>query len=697
VMIGRYWGKRFDLNQLRHLANVDRRGASLKGLMLAAEAIGFAPRPVKASLDQLAQQPLPAIAHWEGRHYIVVYAITARTVVVADPELGPRTLSHATFLAGWTGYTLLLQPTAMLQQTAEAKPSLGRFVELLKPHWRVLSEIALASLLIQVFGLVTPIMTQLLLDRVVVQRSGTTLVAVGIGLIIFSVFRVGLSSLRRYLLYHTANRIDLALIVGFVSHALRLNLSYFETRYVGDITSRIGENQKIRQFLTGDALNTLLDMSTVFIYIGLMFWYSWQMALLVLLLIPLLAAVALIATPFLQQISRESFTAKAKESSYLIEALSGIGTIKSMGIERRVRWHWEQLLSRYIKLNFSSQILRERMHFASGMIETLISRVLLLIGIWQVINDQLTIGQLMAFTMVMGNVISPFMGLIDLWDDFQEVLIAVERLNDVIDAPAEEVAATQGQLLLPPIAGHIRFENVTFRYNLESPTNTLQNLSFEVTPGQTVAIVGRSGSGKTTIAKLLLGLYLPTDGKISIDGHDLTTISLKSLRQQVGVVDQNTFLFGGSIRENLMIAHPEAAESAMLAAATIAGVDQFIATLPMGYDTQIGEGGGMLSGGQRQRLAIARALLGQPRLLVFDEATSSLDAQTERLIQDNLSAILHRQTSFIIAHRLSTVRHADLILVLDQGVLVESGTHDALMQRQGRYYHLNQQQLLVAA
>ncbi len=697
VMIGRYWGKRFDLNQLRHLANVDRRGASLKGLMLAAEAIGFAPRPVKASLDQLAQQPLPAIAHWEGRHYVVVYAITPRTVIIADPELGPRQLSHATFLAGWTGYTLLLQPTAMLQQSPEAKPSLGRFVELLRPHWLVLGEIALASLLIQVFGLVTPIMTQLLLDRVVVQRSGTTLVAVGIGLIIFSVFRVGLTSLRRYLLYHTANRIDLALIVGFVSHALRLNLSYFETRYVGDITSRIGENQKIRQFLTGDALNTLLDMSTVFIYIGLMFWYSWQMAWLVLLLIPLLAAVALIATPFLQQVSRESFTAQAKESSYLIEALSGIGTIKSMGIERRVRWHWEQLLSRYIKLNFSSQILRERMRFASSLIETLISRILLLVGIWQVINDRLTIGQLMAFTMVMGNVISPFMGLIDLWDDFQEVLIAVERLNDVIDSPAEESLSSQGQLILPPIEGHIRFDNVSFRYNLESPTNTLQNLSFAVTPGQTVAIVGRSGSGKTTIAKLLLGLYLPTDGKISIDGHDLTTISLKSLRQQVGIVDQNTFLFGGSIRENLMVAHPEASEAAMIDVATIAGVDQFIPSLPMGYDTQIGEGGGMLSGGQRQRLAIARALLGQPRLLVLDEATSSLDAQTERLIQDNLGAILHRQTSFIIAHRLSTVRHADLILVLDQGVLVESGTHDQLIQHQGRYYHLNQQQLLVTA
>ncbi|MBE9031054.1 peptidase domain-containing ABC transporter [filamentous cyanobacterium LEGE 11480] len=697
LMIGRFWGKRFDLNQLRNLANVDRRGASLKGLMIAAEAIGFAPRPVKASLDQLASQPLPAIAHWEGIHYIVVYEVTKREVLVADPEIGPRRLTHAAFLAGWSGYTLLLQPTSMLEQVPEAKRSLGRFFALLKPHWLVLTEIAVASLVMQVFGLVTPIMTQLLLDRVVVQRSTTTLMTVGVGLIIFSLFKIGISSLRRYLLRHTANRIDVALVVGFISHALQLNLSYFETRYVGDITSRIGENQKIRRFITGEALNTLLDMSTVFVYIILMFWYSWQMSLLALSLIPLLGGVALIATPFLRQLSRESFTARARESSYLIESLTGIGTVKAMGIERRIRWKWEQLLNRYIKIHFSGQILREQIRFTSRVIETTISRLLLLVGIWQVINDQLTIGQLMAFNMVMGNVIGPFMGLIDLWDDFQEVLISVERLNDVIDAPAEADRQDESKITLADIQGHIRFENVTFRYNLETTTNTLQNLSFEVLPGQTVALVGRSGSGKTTVSKLLLGLYLPTDGKIFIDGHDVTTIALHSLRQQVGVVDQNTFLFGGSIRENLMVGHPEATEADMLEAARLAGANQFIAAMPMQYDAQIGEGGGMLSGGQRQRLAIARALIGQPRLLVFDEATSSLDAETERLIQENLGEILHQQTSFIIAHRLSTIRNADLILVLDQGILVESGTHDELMHKRGRYYHLNHQQLLVAS
>ena len=663
--------------------------------MIAAEQLGFAARPVKASLDQIAQQPLPAIAHWEGRHYIVVYEVTKRDVLVADPEIGRRRLSHRAFIEGWTGYTLLLQPTVLLEKATEEKKSLKRFFALLKPHWLVLGEILIASLLIQIFGLVTPLMTQILLDRVVVQRSSTTLVAIGAGLMIFSFFRMVLTSLRQYLLYHTANRIDVSLVVGFINHALRLPLSYFETRYVGDITSRIAENQKIRRFITGSAITTLLDLLMVFVYVGLMVWYSWQMAALALVMVPLLAIVTLISTPFIQQVSREEFTARTQEGSYLIEALTGIGTIKSMGLERRVRWRWETLFNKSIKLNFSAQVIRERMRFASGFIETGVSQSLLLFGIWFVINDQLTIGQIMAFNMLLGNVISPFMRLIELWDDFQEILISVERLNDVLDAPAEE-GEGKSSIALPTITGHIRFENVTFRYNLESTQNTLENLSFEVQPGQTVALVGRSGSGKTTISKLLLGLYLPTDGKVFVDGYDLSNIPLRSLRQQVGVVDQNTFLFGGTIRENLTVGHPNATTDDITESARMAGADRFIDQLPMRYDSAIGEGGGMLSGGQRQRLAIARSLLGKPRLLILDEATSSLDAETERLIQDNLNQILNQQTTFIIAHRLSTVRNADLILVLDQGVLIESGTHESLMKKRGQYYALNQQQLTIA-
>jgi ATP-binding cassette subfamily B protein len=698
VMIGRYWGKRFSVNHLRTLANISRDGASLRGLVTAAENMGFSPRPVKAELKSLNAQNLPAIVHWEGNHYIVVYRVTRDRVIVGDPAIGRRILSDRAFLAGWAGYTLLLQPTALLSQAPEAEHNFWKFFELIKPHWFVLLEVLLASLAIQLFGLVTPLLTQILLDRVVVERSTTTLIAIGIGLLIFSLFQMITRSLRRYLIYHTANRIDLALIVGFVSHAFRLPLSYFESRYVGDITSRIEENRKIRRFITGEALTLSLDLLTIFVYVGLMFWYSWQMALLTLIIVPFFLLLAVFATPFLKRISREIFNAKTRESSYLIESLTGIGTIKSMGIERTVRWHWEDLFNKSVKVNFSGQILNEKLNFASTLIETMLSRVLLLFGIWQVINDRLTVGQLIAFNMLVGNVISPFKRLSDLWNDFQEVVIAVERINDVIEAPPEEdLQQLSVRPSLPPILGHIRFDRVTFRYNPESEVNTLENLSFEVKPGQTVAIVGRSGSGKTTIAKLILGLYSPTQGKISIDSYETSNISLYSLRQQVGVVDRDTFLFGGSIRENISIARPGATIEAIREAARLAGADLFIQDLPLKYETHIGEGGRLLSGGQRQRIAIARALLGKPRLLILDEATNSLDAESERIIQTNLQTILKNQTTIVIAHRLSTVRNADLILVIDRGVLVESGTHQELMAKRGQYFYLNQQQTAIAS
>jgi ATP-binding cassette subfamily B protein len=299
--------------------------------------------------------------------------------------------------------------------------------------------------------------------------------------------------------------------------------------------------------------------------------------------------------------------------------------------------------------------------------------------------------------MLLGNVIRPFQRLTVLWNQVQEVVIAIERIHDVIETEPEENLQQQSRQSLPPIKGNICFEKVTFRYHPESEVNVLENLSFEVKAGQTVALVGRSGSGKTTISKLILGLYPATDGKILIDGQDINSILLRSLRSQIGVVDQDTFLFGGTIRENIGIGQPSATLEEIMEAARQAGADSFIKKLPMGYETQIGEGGGMLSGGQRQRIAIARALLGNPQLLVFDEATSHLDAESERIIQNNLTNIRKNRTTIIIAHRLSTVRNADLILVLDKGVLVEKGTHEELMAKRGQYFYLNQQQLDVAA
>jgi ATP-binding cassette, subfamily B, bacterial HlyB/CyaB len=693
VMIGRHWGKQFSLNRLRDLANVGRDGASLRALAAAAESIGFVTRPVKASLDKLAEQPLPAVAHWEGKHFIVVYKITKHRVIVADPAIGQRSLSYKEFKKGWTGYALLLEPTAFLKVAEDDKTSLFRFFDLVKPHWKVLFEVFLASLLIQVFGLITPIFTQLILDKVIVQRSEVTLNAIGLGILIFGFFRIFVNGIRQYLLDHTANRVSVAMLVGFVRHTFRLPLSYFESRYVGDIVSRIQENQKIQRFLTGEALSIILDTLTIVVYLALMFWYSWQLSLMVLLVVPPFFILAFFATSVLQKISRETFTAATEENSYLIQALTGIRSIRSMAIEQTVRWHWEELLNKLIKKSFKAQIVGNRLQIAISTIDILINTGLLWFGAWQVIHDQLTIGQLIAFNMLVGNVLSPFQRLSVLWNQLQEVVISVERINDVLEASPEEDLVTQHRQSLGKLHGHIRFENVTFRYHKESEINILENLTFEIKAEQTVAVVGRSGSGKTTLSKLILGLYPPTDGKVMIDGHDVTRISLKTLRSQFGVVDQDTFLFGGTIRENISIAHPESNLEEIIEAAKLAGADEFIQRLPMGYETQIGEGGGLLSGGQRQRLAISRALLGNPRFILLDEATSSLDSESERIIQSNLKTLLKGRTSLIIAHRLSTIRNADLILVLDKGVLVESGSHEELINKKGHYYYLNQQQL----
>ena len=695
VMIGEYWGKNFSITELRSVANVDRSGASIKGLIVAAEYLGFTPRPVKVDLSTLAKQKLPAIVHWRGNHYIVVYRVIRNKVLVSDPKIGRRTLTHHEFVKEWNGYTLLLTPTAEFKAAPEAKRNVWKYFQLIKPHLLVLLEIVAASLMIQLLGLLTPVFTQVLLDRVVVQRSTSTLMAIGSGLIVFGLFGVAISSLRRYLLFHTANKLDLSLVVGFINHTFNLPLSYFETRYVGDITSRISENRKIRSFITGDAISTLLDVLSVFIYIGLMFWYSWTLSLLALAVIPVFAVTTFVFTPFLLRISRESFDARTRERRYLIQALKGVGTIKSMGVERNVRWRWEDLINESVRIDFSGKMLAERLQISTGIIQTLISQSTMIFGVWLVIQEQLTIGQLIAFNMLVGNVVSPFQRLIGLWSQFQEILVAVERLDDVINSPVEQDLAAGNLIHLPSIRGNIRFEEVTFRYNIESEVNTIENLSFEIRPGQTVALVGRSGSGKTTIAKLLLGLYSPTQGKILVDGQDLSHVALNSLRKQTGVVDQNTFLFGGTIKENLTIAHPQATIAELKRACELAGAAEFVDQFPLKFETQIGEGGGLLSGGQRQRLAIARALLGRPRLLILDEATSNLDAESEKIIQNNLDNILSNQTTLVIAHRLSTVRRADLILVLDRGLLVERGTHQELMAKQGQYYYLNQQQIAL--
>jgi ATP-binding cassette subfamily B protein len=690
--ISQYWGKRLSLNFLRDLTGVGRSGASLKNLAKAAESIGYHARPVRASLNSLASQKNPWIAHWQGDHYIVVYRIGGDRVLVSDPARGRLSLDRQEFLRGWTGYALLLDPTEHLEQLKNEKPSLGRFVGLLVPYRSVAFQIIFASLLIQIFGIITPLFTQIILDQVVVNRTLTTLHVFSIGALLFGIWGIMLSGIRQYLVSYLSNRLDLSMIGGFIRHALMLPLRFFEDRHVGDIITRVQENQKIQRFLISQVVLAWLDFLTGFLYLGLMFYYNWQLALLVIGLVPPIVILTLVATPLLRKVSREVFNKSAEQNSSLVETITGIGTVKTTASERELRWRWEEHLTGFLNAQFRAQKLGINLQTAGGLINSIGNTALLWYGAMLVIQDQLTIGQFVAFNMLIGKVLSPVLSLTNLWDELQEVLISVERLNDVFSAEPEE--SSENPLLpLPPIKGEVRFENVTFRYNEDDDRNILQNITFTVKPGQTIAIVGRSGSGKSTLVKLLQALYHPNSGHIWIDGHDIRHVSPQSLRSQLGVVPQECFLFSGTILENITLYRPEYSLEQAVEVAKLAEAHAFIQSMPLGYNTKVGERGANLSGGQRQRVAIARALLGEPRILLLDEATSALDTESERRFQQNLVRLCRNRTTFIIAHRLSTVRNADCILVLDRGILVEQGTHEELMKQQGLYYHLAQQQL----
>jgi ATP-binding cassette subfamily B protein len=693
AMISQYWGKNFSLNWLRELAQVGRSGVSLKHLAQAAEHLGYEARPVRASLSSLVDCQNPWIAHWEGDHYVVVYRFKNDRILIGNPATGLKWLSRQNFLNSWTGYALLIDPTESLYAIPNQKRSLGQFFRLLMPYRSLAIQVILASLLIQIFGLITPLFTQIILDQVVVNKSLTTLNVFAVGLLLFGVWAIGLTAIRQYLLSYLSNRLDLTMIGGFIRHTLMLPLEFFELRHVGDIITRVQENQKIQRFLLSQVILAWLDFLMGFVYLALMFYYNWRLTLLIIALIPPIIILTLAATPLLRQVSREIFNQSAEQNSALVETITGIDTVKATASEKELRWRWEERLTNFLNSRFRGQKLGINLQAANGLIRSIGSTALLWYGATLVIQDQLTIGQFVAFNMLLGKVLEPVMSLSNLWDELQEVLISVERLNDVFEEEPEETPANP-LLTLPRIRGEVRFENVTFRYNQDEERNTLQNINFTVTPGQTIAIVGRSGSGKTTLVKLLEGLYHPNSGSIWIDGHELRHISPQSLRGQIGVVPQECFLFSGTILDNITLYRPQYSLEQAIEAARLAEAHSFIQAMPLGYKTKVGERGTNLSGGQRQRIAIARALLGAPRILILDEATSSLDTESERRFQQNLARMSRDRTTFIIAHRLSTVRNADCILVLDRGIIVQQGTHNQLMQeRQGVYYYLAQQQL----
>lgn len=695
MMIAKYYGKNLSSSRLHDLAHVDVSGSSLANLASAAEQLGFSTRGLKFDYETLMSVHLPCIVHWQGYHYIVVFHVSEKYIWVSDPAFGRRRYERDYFTKNWNGIALILEPTPRLEGLEEDRSSLKNFVQFILPYKMILFEVFVASFLLNLFGLASPIFTQNIVDKVLMHRNVSMLNIMLIGMLTILVFRILTMIIRQYLIIHTSMKIDLRMLVLFYKHMLSLPLGYFKARKIGDFITRFGENLRIRNFLTNTALTIVLDLIMIVVYLSLMVYYNLQMTGLALLFIPFFLIMTLLFTPILKRLNIESFAARAESESHLIESINGIDTVKAMNLEYPTRWKWE---NKFIKtLNIDFKLFNTGMYFHSmgDFVGTLSSTLLLWYGAHQVMSGVLSVGELMAFMALTGSVITPINRIITAWDDIQQTLVSVNRLNDIFVAKpefSESMDAASGLILEDPKA-EIAFDDVFFRYGGKDDPYILSSISFKIDPGETVAIVGRSGSGKTTLVKLLARFYDVTEGKIKIDGTDIKLVNLAYLRRLVGFVLQESFIFNETIRENISLGDPEENLEKVIEAAKMANAHDFITNLPLGYETRVGESGLQLSGGQKQRIAIARVLYVEPRIIIFDEATSSLDSESEQAIQKNLSAILKDKTAIIIAHRLSTVRNADRIIVLDNGEIAEQGKHEELMEKKGLYHYLNHQQL----
>jgi subfamily B ATP-binding cassette protein HlyB/CyaB len=718
VMLARFHQVAADPKQIAHQFSVQSEGLSPESLVRAARYLKLKAKMVKANVRQLVDISLPAIVYskqnegagsgsgaeagseTEPVDYFVLAGCRTKASETegTEPELQfliqrpgqpPETLNQTAFEALWSGELILVTRRSVLPGMS-GKFDISWFVPAILKYKKILIQVVVASFFIQLFALITPLFFQVVIDKVLVHQGLTTLDVLCFGLVVISMFDVLLNGLRTYVFSHTTNRVDVTLGARLFQHLMHLPIAFFHSRQVGNTVARVRELDTIREFITSSALTLVIDLLFTVIFFSVMYFYSPTLTYIVLGSIPLYVGLSIYITPILRARLNEKFKRGAENQAFLVESISGAETLKSMAVEPQMQRKWEEQLAGFVSASFKANNLGNIANQTASLVNKVVTVLILWVGATLVIAGDMSVGQLIAFNMIASRVSAPILKLVQLWQDFQQAGISIERLGDILNTPAEP-GHNPNRTTLPNIKGQVSFDHVSFRYQPDRP-EVLKDLSLNVRAGEVVGIVGRSGSGKSTLTKLIQRLYVPESGRVLVDGVDLSQVDASWLRRQIGVVLQENVLFNRSVKENIALSDPSLPMEAVIQAATLAGAHDFILELPEGYDTVVGEQGASLSGGQKQRIAIARALITKPRILIFDEATSALDYESERIIQDNMRHICKDRTVFIIAHRLSTVRMADRIIVVEQGRIVESGNHDELIEQNGYYAKLHSHQ-----
>lgn len=663
----------------------------VKDMLYISKQLKLKCKSRKVDEKSLKKLQTPFIYQTNEDIYNIVINITDEKVIILDTiDNKPKALEVDEFVSNWNGIVVLIKKKGFM--SSEEKFGFKWFINVIGKFKGILAQILLAYFILQIIGLLNPLFIQVIIDKVLSTNNKSTLIVLASGLTIALIIEMILSLAKDYVFTHTTSRIDMMLNSKLVKHLFRLPLSYFENRRVGDTIARVREVENIRAFLTGTPLTAILDMTFVIFYIIIMFFYSNTLSFIVLGIVPLIALIYGIVTPIFKKRLDEKFYTGAEVQSFMVESMTGIHTIKSFALEPKMEKKWEDLAAEYTKTGFKTSKLVFSVNNVINFLQKIQDVLVVSIGATLVMSRKITVGELVAFRMISSKVSGPILRFVQLWQDYQQTSLSVKRISDIFINPIESTDISTN-LELPNIQGKITFENVVFRYKVDQAP-VIKKISFNIPPGKVVGIIGRSGSGKSTISKLVQRLYIPEEGKIYVDNIDISSVNPFWLRRQIGVVLQENFLFNGTVKENIAINNPNADFRDIVRVAKIAGAHEFIVKLQKGYDTTIGEKGIGLSGGQKQRLAIARALLTNPKILIFDEATSALDYESEAIIQENLKEICKGRTVLIIAHRLSTINNADYIMSVDKGNIIEYGEPKELLKNKNSFYrYLMEKQL----